>query len=108
MLSGFDDLLTSLAERDTIIVLPQLERALDLWVRITSAIKERHVCQPTATRTAVAFNQNCYAPRVLRLWVPHWIIGEERTLPMDWPEFRRNFQLVSSYYTTRELKEFYA
>jgi len=102
--NGVDDICSALATGDVIVVFPTLEKMVDYYNDIASTIKEHHSCGPRATRTAFIFDMRCYGPRILRLWTPHFLIGEEPTLPMDYREDRKGFEPLSPYFTRRELR----
>ena len=94
------DTISLASTRDVCVVLPSMEHAIYEWpsyIKVARS-KHRHKGCLTTTRTAIVFR--C-TRTVLRLWVP---FVQSLGLPLDKPRERRKFELVSPYFSRKELE----
>ena len=89
---GVIDILSISALRDTCVVLPTLKHAIALWPKYRKVIQESHGERNVVlTKTSVVMARTKTA---LRLWVPY---SRDPTMPLDWVQNRRGFELITPY-----------
>jgi len=102
MTAAFTDIVAEAKRRDTCVVFPTLSHAVYWWPRLSQEMAMGQNGQVKHTKTAITHRS---AHTVLRLWVPttsrSWTKGPEQ--PMDAPNVRRRFHLMSMYLSQRDL-----
>jgi len=97
---GILDVVSMVNDRDTVVVLPGLDYALEWWRVYRTAITEAYgLPAVNHTKTAVVIKVRHTA---LRLWVPS---TRDPQQPMDYPHrFAMQCDYVSPWYTPTELR----
>ena len=95
------DIVSLSRQRDTAVVLPTLEYAIEYWAIVKTAFSELvGDYRLNFTKTAIVDKS---AHTATRLWVPY---PRNPTMPMDFPHrYKYRCDYCSPYYTRRELRE---